>query len=375
MKYLPLPNFETVTSALNFSTSDCHIIGGCDLYTTKAAGGDKKLYKTIEHSLESQYESLLRLSASYSPPINSQKGADSSGGRMPSYALPDLNLSRSSPFGSLSQVGARRTFAYLIATLNASHPDYDFSHLLRPSDFRRERSLRSVMSVIDSTLQNLRPRTANPFLAVPHYWTSTDTPAGTTTLGVGKIWGPRMWKLIDEEMDLRSCSIYAYQPEEDPFDGEEGAIWSFHYFFFNKDLKRVCYLYLRGLSVVSHSPVRSTIPLRSLGIDRRGTAVSAGANKRASYWLGDTAEVEDVGGGQWGEDDEENHFTIDERMDDEVDNDEETLDDIRSELADGYNYSTTDEFDDEEEELRRVSSRSRSVPRAVSEVLADAMEI
>ncbi|KAK5004163.1 RNA polymerase III-inhibiting protein maf1, partial [Cryomyces antarcticus] len=373
--YLPLPNFETVTSALNFSTSDCHIIGGCDLYTTKAAGGDKKLYKTIEHSLESQYESLLRLSASYSPPINSQKGADSSGGRMPSYALPDLNLSRSSPFGSLSQVGARRTFAYLIATLNASHPDYDFSHLLRPSDFRRERSLRSVMSVIDSTLQNLRPRTANPFLAVPHYWTSTDTPAGTTTLGVGKIWGPRMWKLIDEEMDLRSCSIYAYQPEEDPFDGEEGAIWSFHYFFFNKDLKRVCYLYLRGLSVVSHSPVRSTIPLRSLGIDRRGTAVSAGANKRASYWLGDTAEVEDVGGGQWGEDDEENHFTIDERMDDEVDNDEETLDDIRSELADGYNYSTTDEFDDEEEELRRVSSRSRSVPRAVSEVLADAMEI
>ena len=52
-QYLPLRDFDTVTNALNFSTPDCHVIGGCDVYTTKAAGGDKKLYKDIENSLES----------------------------------------------------------------------------------------------------------------------------------------------------------------------------------------------------------------------------------------------------------------------------------------------------------------------------------
>src|SRR4051794_4444466 len=145
MKFLPLPDFDDVTSALNFDTPECHVIGGCDLYTTKAAGSDKKLYKNIEHSLESQYESLLRLSASLSPP-------------QASSAASSLNLSRASPFGPLSQLSSRRTFAYLIATLNASHPDYDFSHLLRPSDFKRERNLKAVMNTIDTTLYNLRPR-------------------------------------------------------------------------------------------------------------------------------------------------------------------------------------------------------------------------
>ena len=62
------------------------------MYTTKAAGRDKKLYKTIETSLETQYEQNLKLSASLS-----RSEADS--------IAETLNLSRSSPFGPLSQVG------------------------------------------------------------------------------------------------------------------------------------------------------------------------------------------------------------------------------------------------------------------------------
>ena len=147
MKFLPLRDFDDVTSALNFDTPDCHVIGGCDLYTTKAAGSDKKLYRNIENSLESQYESLLRLSESVSPPQSS--------GPSP------LNLARPSPFGPLSQISSRRTFAYLIATLNASHPDYDFSHILRPADFRKERSLKTVINTIDSTLYLQYP---DPFI-------------------------------------------------------------------------------------------------------------------------------------------------------------------------------------------------------------------
>lgn len=219
MKFLPLREFDDVTSALNFDTPDCHVVGGCDLYTTKAAGTDKKLYKSIEHSLESQHESLVRASASLSPP-------------QASSAASALNLSRSSPFGPLTQISSRRTFAYLIATLNASHPDYDFSHLLRPSDFRCERNLKSVMNTINTALYNL--------MTVPKGMTTTGMP----TTGGNQTWGPHIWRIIDKEMSLKDCSIYCYAPEEDPYDGEEGAIWSLNYFFFNKTRKRVCYLYL-----------------------------------------------------------------------------------------------------------------------------------
>ena len=46
------------------------------MYTTKAAGSDKKLYKNIDNRLESQYESLVRLSASLSPPARSVASDD-----------------------------------------------------------------------------------------------------------------------------------------------------------------------------------------------------------------------------------------------------------------------------------------------------------
>ena len=266
MKFLPLRDFDDVTSALNFDTPDCHVIGGCDLYTTKAAGSDKKLYRNIESSLESQYESLLKLSASVSPPQDS--------------GLSSVDLSRSSPFGPLSQVSSRRTFAYLIATLNASHPDYDFSHILRPADFRKERSLKAVINTIDSTLYNLRP-SSGMTLQVPSqtsYSTSSSAPTTSQT------WGPHIWSLIDKEMTLSQCTVYCWAPPDEPFDGDEGSIWSLNYFFFNKERKRVAYIYVRGVPVVTHSPrQRNAISRRS------ASGYDSGANKRARYWLGDRA--------------------------------------------------------------------------------------
>ncbi|TVY31211.1 Repressor of RNA polymerase III transcription [Lachnellula hyalina] len=316
MKFLPLRDFEMVTSALNFQHTDCQVIGGCDLYTTKAAGSDKKLYRNIENSLESQYESLLRLSESVSPEPSGQ---------------PALNLSRSSPFGPLSQVSSRRTFAYLIATLNASHTDYDFSHILRPADFRKERSLKAVIGNIDSTLSNLRP-SAGMTLQVPpqtSYATTASAPA------TSQVWGPNMWSLIDQEMTLKECTVYCWAPPDDPFDGEEGSIWSLNYFFFNKERKRIAYIYLRGVPVMSHSPTQR------IGISKRSHSENdAGANKRARYWLGDQAanvtngeeaDLEDSGIKMWS---------------DEVDPDDADI------LFDGDDFCDDyeDEADDESDE-------------------------
>lgn len=278
-QYLPLPEIEEVSSALNFDTADCHVVGGCDLYITKAASDDRKLYNRIEQSLESQYESLLRLSASLSPPNASD-------------AAISLNLSRSSPFGPLSEHSSRRTFAYLIATLNASHPDYDFSHVLRPTDFRRERNLKKVMNTIDMTLYNLRPHLRSDGTPPsPHSYSGSYSP------GCSTVWGPRMWRLIDEQMSLNDCAIFSYSPEEGVHDDDDGAIWSLNYFFFNKTRKRVCYIYLRGIPILSHVDPDGfdglATPVGKRTFDDDYLIPDVSAKKRSRYWLGDRPGLED----------------------------------------------------------------------------------
>lgn len=322
MKFIPLGAFDDVSNALNFTSSECQVIGSVDLYTTKAAGSDKKLYRNIENSLESQYESLLRLSASVSPSHDE--------GPSP------LNLTRSSPFGPLSQVSSRRTFAYLIATLNASHPDYDFSHILRPSDFRKERSLKAVINTIDSTLYNLRPSTAGMTLQVP---SQTSYVTASSASPNSQAWGPQMWSLIDKEMTLKECTVYCWAPVDEPFEEDEGAIWSLNYFFFNKELKRVAYFYVRGVPVMTHSPrPRSSMPKRS------ASGFDTGANKRARYWLGDQAA--NLANDQDADlDEEEEDVTM--WSNDEVDADEVDVMFDGDEFCDDYDDEADDEADEQ----------------------------
>ncbi|KAK5107682.1 hypothetical protein LTR62_000917 [Meristemomyces frigidus] len=404
MKYLPVRDIDEVTNALNFSTSDCHVIGGCDIYTTKAAGSDKKLYKNIEHSLESQYESLVRLSASLSPPYHSagsddgkpssEKGISHRNKRSRTVEAPEIDLSRASPFGPLSQINARRTFAYLIATLNASHPDYDFSHLLRPTDFRKERSLRSMIQTVDSTLQNLRPKSSRTFYLAPPIL-SHSAPIIANSAG-SELWSPRMWTLIDREMGLRQCEKYAYVPDDDPFEGasgDGGSLWSMHYFFFNKEKKRVCYLHLRGLSVISHSPVIASRPssscrngLKSVvavgGGRRSALSVGEGASKRASYWLGQGVVLDESEGAAAADDDDDDDDDDDEEMnlggfdDDEVEVPYMDLDEIRTGLAADAYYGYDEAVDQQDyafEEAWELASRPRV--RGMSEEIGEMIDL
>lgn len=72
-------------------------------FTGKLAGVDKKLYKHLESQWNSDF------SESVSPDHNN--------------SLHDII----SPFGPMDQPSSRRMLFNLIATLNASYPDYDFS--------------------------------------------------------------------------------------------------------------------------------------------------------------------------------------------------------------------------------------------------------
>ncbi|PNY28231.1 Repressor of RNA polymerase III transcription MAF1 [Tolypocladium capitatum] len=348
MKYLPVQDFEAVTSALNFNTPDCNVTGGCDLYTTKSTGSDKKLYKNIDKDLNSQHDALLKLGASLSPPDRAHMLATS-----PSMQL----FSTSSAFGPLSELSSRRTFAYLIATLNASHPHYDFSHVLRPGDFKRERNLRRVMVNLDSILQNVRPG----FEA-----TSYDASLGSD---LSSVWGAQCWSLIDKEMRLNECTIFSYQPDPDPFEEDESAIWAVHYFFFNRALKRVAYLYVRVVPVISsNSPTLR--PMKVAQHKRHTDFDSYGATKRAKYWLGDRdAELvppfEDDEGQQddglfWnrGEDGDLVPFSDDDYVE-ELDKEDEELDD--------------DDDDDDDDDYSHVPDHGHD--RLMSEDIAGRMEI
>lgn len=341
--------------------------------------------------MESQYKTLVQLSAALSPPPEQRKGAEGQTNgnnddpgrnerkRSRTVEVPEIDLSRSSPFGPLSQISSRRTFAYLIATLNASHTDYDFSHLLRPADFRKERSLRSLVHNVDSTLYNLRPRHSSlianqQFLAPPHVSSSAPVANGLAN----EVWGPSMWSLIDKEMNLRECERYSYMPQDDPFDGEEGAIWSLHYFFFNKERKRVCYLYLRGLSVLSHSPVHAPMHIHRMRQNRdSGVSVGEGAGKRANYWLGSSIDEDSMDEGQYEDDDDEIIHDEYEHQDDEVEVPYMDLDEVRDRIVNGYNYDFENiewEEDTSSWAVEDNTAKTRGV-RGMSEEIGDAMEI
>ena len=240
------------------------------------------------------------------------------------------------------------------------------------------------MNTLDTTLYNLRPKPSNSLLNIHPHWSSNVTSTVILASSGSEAWGPRMWRLIDKEMSLKECSIYCYSPEEDPYDGEEGAIWSFNYFFFNKARKRVCYIYLRGLSIISHSPAQKVSVKTKHAAEGDWSPIEPSSSKRAKYWLGDRAS-DNVSSG-WGEDEEED---VIEPWESEGLNACEVLDDV-----DEQRYVTvTDE--PETRCARNVSietrsssagspptrspstgrARSKSIVRGVSEDIAELMEV
>jgi len=138
-----------------------------------------------------------------------------------------------SPVGPLTEANSRKTLIYLILTLNHIYPDYDFSSL-RAEHFTKEGALSDVKTDIESLLMES-----------------------------GKVWAARygdgtggessflevLWKTIDAAIEVFDCDVYSYKAvaEGDPFT-DEGNLWSFNYFFYNKKLKRILYFSVHATS-------------------------------------------------------------------------------------------------------------------------------
>ncbi|XP_072781248.1 repressor of RNA polymerase III transcription MAF1 homolog isoform X1 [Taeniopygia guttata] len=233
MKLLENSSFEAINSQLTVETGDAHIIGRIESYSCKLAGIDKQLFKQFCH--EGQPHALEALSPPQSsglspgrqgegPLSDTSDTSDPSDPSDPSDTSCDPSCVPRQGEGPLSDTCSRKTLFYLIATLNeAFRPDYDFS-AAKSHEFSREPSLNWVVNAVNCSL----------FSAVREDF---------------KALKPLLWDAVDEEICLAECDIYSYNPDldSDPF-GEDGSLWSFNYFFYNKRLKRIVFFTCRSIS-------------------------------------------------------------------------------------------------------------------------------
>ncbi|KAJ3035260.1 RNA polymerase III-inhibiting protein maf1 [Rhizophlyctis rosea] len=211
MKFMELEALEALNNQLSgLDAGDARIWGRAECYTCKSNGEEKRL----KHYIDGKYdEKLLGEPEMLNAPA---------GGFSPSSFSPRSPIS---PFGPLNEPMCRKTLFYLLATLNAAYPDYDFSDI-KPESFERIPSLSMVVSGVNNTLLahlNIGSLEAN----VSEY----------------------IWTAIDEAIQLNECEIYSFNPDEDSEpDSEEGNLWSFYYFFYNRKQRRVLFFTARAVS-------------------------------------------------------------------------------------------------------------------------------
>lgn len=136
----------------------------------------------------------------------------------------------------------------------------------------------------------------------------------------------------------------------------------------------MCYLYIRGLSMLSHSPSARARKGQSTRKRARPTSANLsvrdeGGKKRARYWFGAKTEFEDDGWGDGDDDDEEPSETIEEPGDDEVDA-EQALG-----ASDGGSFHDLSDDDDDDSDVEVEAYRSRSKVRHMSEHMTETMEV
>ncbi|KAJ3074068.1 RNA polymerase III-inhibiting protein maf1 [Podochytrium sp. JEL0797] len=188
MKYLEYNSLEEINTALSsLETSDTRVFSRLDAYSCKTTTDDRKLKMHIDEKYESSSDQDTILSTSAGAPSPFQNGP--------------ISHSPVSPYGPLAQVSlsSRKTLFYLLGTLNAAFPDYDFSDI-KPELFVKIPNLGIAQRAVACTL----------FMGLD---------------GVAQHVSQRLWEAIDEVIQLQEADIYSFNPdpEMEP-DSEEGNL-------------------------------------------------------------------------------------------------------------------------------------------------------
>lgn len=228
MKLLENAKLDGVSAALCVDTGDSKITCRVESYSCNMAGSYKKLYKQqLSHpAADGQAASADRLALS--PPqtfVGSPVvtvGSPLSPGGIPAILI--RSQSGGSTAGMEPGGGPQfcdticsKTLFYLRSTLTAAfQPDYDFTDA-KSEEFSL---VPSVKWVVDAVRSNLSAAAGDMFISFES----------------------QLWETVDGEIKLAECDIYSYNPDlnSDPYC-EEGALWSFNYFFYNKKLKRILF--------------------------------------------------------------------------------------------------------------------------------------
>ncbi|KAM9910693.1 hypothetical protein OXX69_004227 [Metschnikowia pulcherrima] len=353
MKFIDEVDIELVNQELNFHSPDNNLIikGGCDLFTTKAIGSDRKLFKTIDKHLDQIMEdqqlsqsiererkqsvsSLFGSSASPQQPHYMRRGSSLAESYEKERSLSNHLLTRNkseetlseekarmfkplaspvvegpgeefaideSPFGPLKNASTRKTFAYLIAILNATYPDHDFSNL-QPSteNFYRIDSADSLRHRFNSIMISLGKKedlltwvwdTINSYMdLIPSRSPTLAAQGGSgsrknSMSNSGQAGSP---KLIDPSSPFSdsNCKIYEFQPSDqsilEDLHHPYQTLWSNYWFIYNKKKKRVCFLYLTAINRGHHSQInRTTTP--PVGLDSRESRRQRASNNEETY--------------------------------------------------------------------------------------------
>lgn len=239
MEFTVLEELNTLISCIE--AGDSRAYGRIEAYSCKSTVDDKKLKQYIDKKYgdfdEEEPSSAMSTSlnstsprSSLPTPIGTTPTSRHSIASSPRSASPKVH-----GHGALSLSIAKKTLFYLLATLNAAFPDYDFSDV-KPEYFQRITSIQLVSNAINTSFYNL----------------GNDKFAQVLT--------PKIWSAIEQVVGLDDVDMYSFIPDPDiEPDSEEGIIWSFYYFFYDRKLKRIVFFTCRATRYFSSMDDTSSI--------------------------------------------------------------------------------------------------------------------
>jgi hypothetical protein len=235
MKYLENATLEAFISALSVESGDCKLDTRLESYSCKMVQNDKRQWKRAlaPGTSPRDLQPLSPAVGSDCPwpfPNGYPESAPNSTQLLDVYSGRVRHRSERSLSGSDGDVDegpvfcdsiSRKTLFDLTAVLNTSFSDYDFSGT-KSDSFSLVASVELVAASVNAKL----------LAVVPTY---------------NQLRAP-LWRAIDDEIKIAECKIYSYNPDysSDPFC-DDGCVWSFNYFFYNKCKKRILFFSCRAL--------------------------------------------------------------------------------------------------------------------------------
>jgi hypothetical protein len=283
-----------VNSILSFETPECKIVGAIDIYSTKQAASDRKLYKTIDKHLDDLQQDAINyinstsnnpdlLSKSLSPTTKSTLPALSRSLEQPvlssSLEQPALTVtasakatnvassstdnfpvlssppsSSSSPTNTNAKLKKSTIDSEVLKTISNSFSDSPFGPLHKPASRKAFAYLISILNYShpDHDFSFLQPSDFRREGAPTYVINSFNNLLFASGIPVPT----SIWECLDRHIGLKECDVYSHTPPESFLDDEPGTLWSYMWFFFNKKRKRVAYL---NLTAIHHHRRRRSI--------------------------------------------------------------------------------------------------------------------